>query len=422
MIPIVEYPSVVRSSLPIFRSVLNKPRMKNFATYITGLMVSTNHTISFMNNLFYAHNDQSALNHFITDSRWSDDELDKKRYKIILDGLKDADEGDGILEIDDTLSHKTGKHIEFVGKFFDHTDGTYTLAHDIVSTHIVKGRLSIPLDFEIYLKEGGYVSKEQFRDKNHIARDLVTKAHSKGISFTCVTADSWYYNQDTTSIIQSLGKDWVFGCKSNRLVLLPRGWTNISEWSKTIPKEKFKAVEVWYKREKHVYYCYAKDLIMKNQGRVNILVSYDNADLEGDPVFLCTNRLDWEVFRILRTYVKRWRIDTFYRDVKQSLGLEDYEIRKIKGVRRHITMVFIAHTLLELRSGFSSSSRFGIGAAKTGICLDAIGSQCRHVSIEVLTSFISLALKIGDKVTDARKIASIALSSRSTLPARFAKV
>jgi SRSO17 transposase len=104
MIPIVEYPSVVRSSLPIFRSVFNKPRMKNFATYITGLMVSTNRTISFMNNLFYAHNDQSALNHFITDSRWSDDELDKKRYKIILDGLKDADEGDGILEIDDTLS------------------------------------------------------------------------------------------------------------------------------------------------------------------------------------------------------------------------------------------------------------------------------------------------------------------------------
>ncbi len=101
-------------------------------------MVSTNHTISFMNNLFYAHNDQSALNHFITDSRWSDDELDKKRYELIIDGLKDADEGDGILEFDDTLAHKSGKHMEFVGKFFDHTDGTYTLAHNIVSTHIVK--------------------------------------------------------------------------------------------------------------------------------------------------------------------------------------------------------------------------------------------------------------------------------------------
>lgn len=421
MIPIVEYPSVVGSSLPIFRTVFSNPRMKNFATYITGLMVSTNHTISFMNNLFYAHNDQSALNHFITDSSWSDDELDKKRYELIIDGLKDADEGDGILELDDTLAHKSGKHMEFVGKFFDHTDGTYTLAHNIVSTHIVKGRLSIPLDFEIYLKEG-YIPKEKFRDKNQIARELITKAHSKGIPFTCVTADSWYYNHETTSIIQSLGKDWVFGCKSNRLVLLPRGWTDISEWSKTIPKEKFKAVEVWYKREKHVYYCYAKDLIMKNNGRVNVLVSYDNPELEGDPVFLCTNRLDWEVFRILRTYVKRWRIDTFYRDAKQSLGLEDYEIRKIKGVRRHITMVFIAHTLLELRSVFSSSSRFGIEAAKTGAYLDTIGSKCRHASTEILTSFISLVLKIGEKVPDARKIASITLSPRSMLSTQFAKV
>jgi hypothetical protein len=51
------------------------------------------------------------------------------------------------------LLHKTGRHMEHAGKFFDHAEGIYTLAHDIITTHLVKGRLSIPLDFRIYIKE-----------------------------------------------------------------------------------------------------------------------------------------------------------------------------------------------------------------------------------------------------------------------------
>jgi SRSO17 transposase len=54
--------------------------------------------------------------------------------------------------------------------------------------------------------------------------------------------------------------------------------------------------------------------------------------------------------KILKLYAKRWRIDAFYRDAKQNLGFEDYEMRKLEGVRRHLSMVFIAHTLLVLGS------------------------------------------------------------------------
>lgn len=422
MIPIAGYPSVVSSVLPVFSTVFNKPQLRNFGAYVTGVMVSPNRTVSYMNSLFFAHRDQSALNHFITDSNWSDEELDEKRYEIVQEGLRD-EEGEGVLEIDDTLTHKTGKHMELAGMFFDHADGTYTLAHDLVSSHITRGRRSVPLDFEIYAKEGQVPEGQQFRDKNTIARDLISKAHAKGVPFSCVTGDSWFFNKETVSLIQSLKKDWVFGCKSNRLVLLKDGWTNVSEWARTVPKEKFKPVEVRYRREKRTFYCYNKDLVMKNLGRVNVLVSYRKPDLSGDPVFLCTNRCDWDAVRIARTYAKRWCIDAFYRDAKQSLGLEDYELRKVKGVKRHITMVFIAHTLLEMGSGLSSQSKPGIEAAKAGACLDTIGSKCRHASTEILTSFVDLVLKIGEKVHgDAAKIASIVLSPRSMLPAGFAKV
>ncbi len=51
MIPVVEYPSVVSSYLPAFDGVFSKPQIKNFARYITGLMISSNKTVSAMNGL-----------------------------------------------------------------------------------------------------------------------------------------------------------------------------------------------------------------------------------------------------------------------------------------------------------------------------------------------------------------------------------
>jgi hypothetical protein len=50
--------------------------MKNFAGYTSRLTISPNHKVSAMNDLFYSHNDQRALNNF-TDSTWSDEELDR---------------------------------------------------------------------------------------------------------------------------------------------------------------------------------------------------------------------------------------------------------------------------------------------------------------------------------------------------------
>lgn len=66
MIPIVEYQSIVPSALPAFDDVFSKPRKENFVTYLTGLIVSTNCAISYINDIFFAHKDQSALNHFQT--------------------------------------------------------------------------------------------------------------------------------------------------------------------------------------------------------------------------------------------------------------------------------------------------------------------------------------------------------------------
>jgi len=464
MIPIVEYPSIVRSSIPWFEDVYTKPQLKNFQTYLAGLILSPIHTISYMNSMFYAHSDQSALNNFITDSTWSDEKLEDARYRYILEGIRRCEkdtEGNGILILDDTLSHhESARHMEFAGKFYDHSDQSFTWAHDVVTTHLAKGRLSIPLSSEIYLKDeqlkedylasinrrkndkeeslpediAHILESERFRTKNEIARDLIRKAFDKGVPFSYVVADSWFLNCETVGLVESLKKDWFFGCKSDRVVLMPNGWTSLAEWAGTMPREKFEPASMWYEKKKHVFWCCAKNLKMRSLDgrRVRIVATYDNKELKGDPHFYCTNRLDWNVYRILSVYARRWRVDVFYRDAKQNLGLEDYEVRKIRGARRHISMVFTAHVLLVLGSAFvaaaseeeksvavpqSAKLAKDVRVAKAEACLDqTIGSRRRTVYKEVLTNLLVFVLKLGEKMKDEPgKIVQLLLSSKTML-------
>jgi hypothetical protein len=60
-------------------------------------------------------------------------------------------------------------------------------------------------------------------------------------------------------------------------------------------------------------------------------------------------------------------------------------------------MVFIAHTRLELGPALSQS-KHGTEAVQAGACLDTIGLKCRRAYTEVLTSFVDMVLKIGEKV------------------------
>ncbi len=86
--------------------------------------------------------------------------------------------------------------------------------------------------------------------------------------------------------------------------------------------------------------------------------------------------------KILSTYAQRWPIETFYRDAKQNLGLENCELRLLRGIRRHWDLVFLAYTLLQIESLSGPLSKW----IKSNVV--TIGGKCRIASAETLRSFI----------------------------------
>ena len=45
---------------------------------------------------------------------------------------------------------------------------------------------------------------------------------------------------------------------------------------------------------------------------------------------------------------RRWKIEDFYRDAKNKLGFDQYQVRSLKEIKRHWYLVFLAYTFLKM--------------------------------------------------------------------------
>ncbi|NJR53118.1 MAG: hypothetical protein HC780_29745, partial [Leptolyngbyaceae cyanobacterium CSU_1_3] len=55
-----------------------------------------------------------------------------------------------------------GNLFEYVERHYDHCDGTYPLAHNLVTSHYLSGAVRIPVDFALYRRYEAVTQWEQF--------------------------------------------------------------------------------------------------------------------------------------------------------------------------------------------------------------------------------------------------------------------
>ena len=374
MVPIVEHPMVVKKYAPFFREMFSKPQYKHFQKFLTGIIVSNNHTVMEMNENFVERNNQSSFNRFLTESLWSEEKLNHLRLKLLQDNGMQWKKS-GCISIDDVLIEKTGKKIVGVGKLFDHSKGRYVNAQQLVTSHYVDSEKHYPIQFFQYFKRDSKEAKQYgFQSKIDLACKLVDDVIERGIPSRVILFDSWYLCKQLTDHIESYGRDWIGAVKSNRKILIKGRYMQIKDFAATLDKADFREVTLGDK----TYRTIIKSVRMSKLGKVRILIAYE--DDCGDAIYLATNVLYWEEKKILKLYSKRWAIETFYRDAKQHLGLGDCQLRKGKGIRRYWYLVFLAYSLLKLDVKHSRIGRWietnlgTIGERRRNACKDLVQS------------------------------------------------
>jgi hypothetical protein len=111
--------------------------------------------------------------------------------------------------------------------------------------------------------------------------------------------------------------------------------------------------------DEEMYRIWTKTLPVSNLDEVRlVIVEKVTDDDEDNPVkYVATNKIDAPSSHIIRSYSYRWRIETFFEDSKQDLGLGDCEVHNSDGASRHWHRQMLTYSLLRLGPESSVSER-----------------------------------------------------------------
>ena len=385
---IVDFPTIVQEALTIFGDVFDtEAARRHFAEYLTGLMVAERKTVSGINREFVVTTDQSCLNRWLTEVSWDVQTLNDRRLEWLQRDPKTRYSPRGVIAIDNTLVDHEGKLIEDVGWFWDHADERYVIAHDyLISNYVCPSGAHYPIEWKRFKKHEACAAGE-FKDHTQLCIALIDDAVARGIPGD-FTFDCYFTSAKVRNHLQSQQRAYVGDLKLNRHVVYDGREQSLQAVARQIPWAAKKPVRMGQRR----YWYFSKQMRIPDVDHPVRVVLFWKArgDQEASKA-LVSNRLGWEVIRMVLVYRYRWTgTETFHRDGKQLLGLGDCQVRTGEGQTRHVYLVSAAYSLL-MRS--LHQTHLYDWARRT---LTTIGEACRAVKAETLERIVDW---IVDKLT-----------------------
>ncbi len=284
--------------------------------------------------------------------------------------------------------------IDDAGWFWDHAEDRYKIAHDyLIVNYVCTSGKHYPLDFHRFQKAALCETlKVPFKDHTTLCQELIDWVCAQAIPGT-FAFDSYFTNAPVLNHIHDKrladgqSRGYVGSLKFNRKLEYKGRIVKASELAAQIAPSARKELREGDKRQ---WYFTCTVRIPDVNHKVRIVVLWQQQDAPSPRIMLVTNRVCWEVSRVVRAYRQRWTgTETFHRDGKQQLGMGDCQLRDGEGQTRHMHLVMLAYSLLmrQLRQGHA----YEWALQK----LTTIGEACRAMLRETLRKTLTWAMERG---------------------------
>mgnify|MGYP000005720834 CR=1 FL=1 len=331
--------------------------VKNF---ITGLIVNERGSINDIATNTIGNLSERQLNRALHKVKAQSDLILDQTVLKLQETPKLAIKPSGVISLDEHIVPKSGQKIEGVDYFYSPTDKKTRLGLSMISTHYYGGDIEYPLGRAIYRRERELAKRgksAEYKSKNQIARELIQYYATFGFPCKMWTMDSYFMTKENVKELKAHGMSYVARVKRNwGCTYVHKHWT-ISSLYASIPDAEYEVVQVRNPKTKAPRYfkVAVRDVFIKKIGN-NRLVFQKELKLTSSGTFeekypgewrcIVTDRHDMTTRAIIETYLKRWAIETGYRDENQQLKLHSCMWRDIEGQYCYITLVFIAYMLL----------------------------------------------------------------------------
>jgi len=402
MIPLVEFPEIVRHYGPFFESVFSPAAFEQFERYVSGLIVSENKTVEGINRIFVIDvRNQSSLNRLLTESPFSVEGVNRARLELLSSLPQTQMKPKGVLSLDDTLLTHYGKHFEKIAYLYDSGNGCYVWAHNLVNLHYSDDQTDYPVCFKLWepaevdeleaglqaagipIRASKYPLKEHapkkwrnyllgvwrrhqhkpevqkiYRSKLLWGQEMLTEffTHHPDLKLP-VTFDNWYTQPAFCRFLdKTLKVPYVGTLAGDDRVILSSGEQSLQTFDRHLQQEHhqtleagdkplFRKLSIRYKGEKETYYSYCKTHRIHNFGKQRLVINHQKADLSDTATFFLSNRRNWQAGGITRIRRHRWPVEVYHEEGKAD-GLDQYQVRDFEAITKHIALVAVTYSLL----------------------------------------------------------------------------
>ena len=338
-LPIKEVPARFKALLHFYKKCFTRPQYKNFRDFVLGLIVSDNKTVQEINDCF-GRVDQSSLNRFLTCSEWDPAKINNKRISQIKSHHKLRK---GIFICDPTFLQKFGKMMEYANYHYNGMTKKEEWGYFLVNSFFTDGNVEFPVCADFYLRKEDADAKHPFKTLREICLEQLDYA-IKRLPIWLFIADAGLYADFLIQDIRTRGLKYILGTRiTNNISIGGKKRISIEEYLETLTDLDFKRCII----DGELYYLHTIDISERGVGKEKLLISYKDGDEEEIRINV-TNLLQHSDESILCLLLKRWKIETWHRDGKQHLGLEDCQVRKFSAIQKVVCAILVAYTQLIL--------------------------------------------------------------------------
>lgn len=185
-----------------------------------------------------------------------------------------------------------------------------------------------------------------------------------------VLADTAYDAEAVRQACQDRNYLWVFPVNPERVYAGPKGqrpkvrarlkdWTSLSlrtirlcaSTGKYASYRRLSRWRVGPKMKSREYYAYQEIREVQSVGRVQLVFSTMKPDLKkatsDDVKILMTNATDMELAEVLDLYTVRWQIELFFKELKSTLGFDQYRFQQFEAVEGWVKIAITTVLYLE---------------------------------------------------------------------------
>ena len=290
---------------------------------------------------------RTRFNNFFLVQRWEPEAVLRQKAQELLQALHPTPGNTLYLVIDDSKKAKRGKTMAAVAKLKDPTTDAYIQGHQYVCGILVYREQVIPFGIQLYVKKEHCAALGvPFRKTTELAAQLIRECQSPAGVKVMVLFDAYYLCPTVVKACREQGFHFASTLKSNRSLLKP-GWKlKAGRYGRNLFRRRRTETLVTMKPHGQARYRYldAGWLQVSTLGPLHVVFPRKGAARK--ILGLVTDDPELSAGDVIRTYERRWTIEQWIKDVKQLLGLGQYQNRSYRAAVIHLHLVCFASALL----------------------------------------------------------------------------